>query len=466
MYLRIEAMLTFVRRCRSNQFSFTFALLLGVSANAVADEPAQHYVTGSYINVREEPSTKAKVISHLVANTPVTLMSSADGWCDIGWGDDQHGFAACNLLGQQASTLEQVSMEYLGNKNKSKNPNYSPQRAFWIEPTVQRLFDAGLQFQKTHLSGNQAKQEDDYVNYVDRGTDESPQIKRFKIEEFEAMKLLLMNGMVSPASQYLPPTPWEDIQAIIKKPINQISKKEQNKLFHGLYFDNTKSYVDLYNGIRLPSVKSSFFSSLLDIGRPGAGTEEISTQYQIPLKMRILGKPYWGGDNNSYPLLVGAWDIGEVETVLTTPIYEVAGAINGKISIGTTRISKKNSFGDSNQYCVDSFRTGTVDNLLPGFKVIERPIFSFLYKTLPSIKQAKITITKPGKRTQSKKLATNESLSLIDLNGDQVPDLSVWDDGGNGIFDSLEYVQKRILFANVNGKWFLLDTDITQACGC
>lgn len=465
-----------------------FVLLLLASSSIASAGALDRYITGSYVNVRAKPVRNATVIDRVTVNTPVSLLSKSADYCEIKWGNDERGFVACNLIGPQSLRIEDIGTKYLLDANneplvdqnyvRKPNPDYSPLRAFWIDPSVERLFDAGEYFQQTALPAAQLQEESEFVSKG--GGEKAPELRRIQLPEFEAMKALLANGIIAPPSQYTAPPSWKTIQALIQRQNGSGNLSRFQSLSRGMYFDNSQRYVETYSEISLPAVKPSFFKALDAIGRPGDGTESLSAQYKIPFKMTVLGGPQWGGDNNSYPLLVGAWDIGEVEVKLTKPIYEISVGVDGQLSVGETAAPTKNSRGNPSQYCLDSFRAPAGNNVASGwifFRLGTRPTLSRANVTIKAISspiaetQGDQTLAgKPAKKKKTKKLLeTNKidgrkTIAWIDLDSDGVSDLAVWDDGGAGI--DLDYHRQRLIFANVMGQWYFLDADEVHACGC
>lgn len=423
-----------------------FISMLLAPSLSFANEAAESWVIGSYVNVRSQPSSNAEVVGHLVANTPVKLLSQQEEFCEITWGNNQQGFVACKLLGDKALRIEDIGKKPKYNYNEKPNPQYSPQRAFWIEPTVERLFDAGEHFRNVMLSAEQLRAENCFLEgCFDDGTESSAiretenahrgsyVFKRFSIPEFDAMKKLMADGFIAPRSQYASPTAWNKIQPIIK----------------------------------LPKTKPSFFKSMEEIGRPSANAEQLSAQYQIPHRVVVLNKPVWGGDNNSYPILMGAWDIGRVESRLTRPVYEVAIGIDGEVSIGETEATTTSLRGEDR--CDGLFELGTSKKLLPGYEQIQQPWIIFRLATIPALTKAKVS----GKKIKND-IDPEDNTSFVrpttgvDIDNDGVLDLFVWDDGTAGYDHTWpgNRDRTRLIFANVGGQWYLLDTDGEHACGC
>jgi SH3-like domain-containing protein len=84
------------------------AMILLCASGVAAADGAQRWVVGSYVNIRAQAAKDAEVVDHLVANTPVTLLNSNADFCEISWGNNQQGFIACKLLGEQALNLAEI----------------------------------------------------------------------------------------------------------------------------------------------------------------------------------------------------------------------------------------------------------------------------------------------------------------------------------------------------------------------
>lgn len=464
-----------------------------VAQSSADPNSLQRWVLGSWVNVHATPTADGAVLTQLATNTSIEMLSTEPNgeYCEISWDNDLHGFIACELLGNRPLKIDDLGSPFILVNSKSKaeikaeiaaqlqaslnsiyrgsssastrpnisantliekpNPNYSPTCAFWIEPTVEHLFDSGEYFRSVMLPYDQLNEEDSFLSKGGGATE--PELKRFQIPEFEAMKSQMSNGVIAPKSQFTPLTAWD---------------------------------AQLFQRVTLSPTKPSFFKSVEDIGRPSANAETLSAQFHIPHRMAVLDTPTWGGDNNSYPLLIGAWDIGKVTTSLSKPIYEIVIGENGQIAVGTTDAKTLDLRGDSQ--CTPSFKEPTSQNLLPGYKTIEKSWVFFRLATPPTLTKAEVTVerqTMPdttadgdevtaftlAKKHKKRKLPVEttdstkgKTLARIDLDNDGIDDLIVWDDGGVGM--DLDYHRTRLIFANVGGQWYLLDTDEEHACGC
>lgn len=398
---------------------------------------------GSAANqAQPQTSRNTEVVDRLVANTPVTVMTQTANVCEINRNNNEQRFVACNLPGKQALHIEDVGTKKLS--NGQPNPRYFPACAFWLEPTVARLFDAGEYFRKTMLSAEQLDKEGSF-----NGGNGAPELKRCQIPEFEAMKTLMISGFIAPSSQYT-------------QLVSGSTAQEK----------------------ALPPVKPSFLKSTSDIGRPSASAEELSAQYQIPHRISILNGPSWGGDNNSYPILMGAWDIGSVNSGLAKPVYEVVISLDGQLAVGETTANTAHLL--NGELCHSGWLEATAKNFLPKYKEIKQPWIFFRLANHPDLTKARVRIVEEDQSETLKKeeiqteateeeeaqteviegdtTANKVTTALIDLDNDGIDDLAVWDDGGSGV--DLDYGRNRLIFANVGGQWYLLNKDDIHACGC
>lgn len=433
-----------------------------VTEAAGATDPLQRWIVGSYVNVRSQPARSAEVVEHLTANTPVVLTTQTEDYCEISWGDTKQGFVACNLLADQPLRIEDIQYSYL--PGGATMPNNAQLRTFWLEPTVANLFEAGEYFRRIMLPTEQLHVENCFLRLQGVICDTSyvtPNLKRFQIPEFEAMKTLLVNGIIAPHSQFKPIEVWESART------------------HMPNFEfRPRHNIEMYERIRLPTVSPSFFKSISEIGRPSARTEQLSAQYQIPFRMSVVDKPMLGVSDNGYPSIMGAWDIGAVTLRLDSPIYEVAIDLKGRVAIGTTVAESRRRYSDWRCADTQNYMQGTINRLLPGYRNIKTPLMFFRLATLPVLSKAKV-IFKDQYGSTTSHLRGEPTTAHIDLDKDGIDDLLVWDDGGKGeaeydehhklkkiIVNNVDVSFKRIrlIFVNVVGQWYLLDSDDEHAC--
>jgi hypothetical protein len=258
---------------------------------------------------------------------------------------------------------------------------------------------------------------------------------------------MMVDGIVTPPTQFTPLVTWQDFGVAVKKEVySSVS-------------------AAMYEQIKLPAIKPSFFKSVNEVGPATAGAEELSAQYHIPHRMTVLDKPEWSGAGNL--TLTGAWDIGWVKDVLIQPVYEVTIDKSGRVSVEETDArndSKRNFSGSHNQYLdgelvfsqyAKQHEQVPVKSLLPGYKAIAEPWMFFRLAQLPALIKAKANIKKFKKVAYG--VYADENLGLanttIDLDNDGVADLLVSD---VDVMSNCEKEYLQVVLVNVLGQWYLL----------
>ncbi|BBB69923.1 hypothetical protein UNDYM_5670 [Undibacterium sp. YM2] len=437
---------------------------------------------GSWVNVRVKPEANAEVLTHLVANTQVQMDAAASSakFCAITWGEGQHGFIACNLLGDKALRLEDFVDSY---HRSSDSTNYFPTRAFWMAPSFRRLQDAGSYFQETMLSPQQKALETVDSNFV---WEKRPALKRYPIPEFEAMKHRMMTGIIEPASPYFQaPAPWEELLKLAKseelpgKKTTEATARLHSSLFY-------PGVLVMLRQLDLPAVAPSYFKSLDELGRPSAGPEEISRQYQIPYAIKPLSGPYWDNYEPAGINVIGWWDLGKVEVFLQRPVIKNMLMLNGHIKPASSDL--KYSLGVDS--CQQGFRfIGPGEQAEPVKSLAQRRLESlqtkakdeailhfYSRKELPSLNgPAKVTTQAPVKLQYDSKAKSNThehfsqaSITSIDIDNDGVADFVIAEAWHRGIMldSAVHQPAYRVIFVNAGGRWYLFDTDQFLVCGC
>lgn len=462
-------------------YALFFATILCSPIAASASTEAR-WVHGSWVNVREKPEANAQVVAHLVTNTPVQLDTSASNgkFCAITWGQGQQGFIACNLLGEKALRLEDFVDSY---HRSSESTNYFPARAFWMAPSFRRLQDAGSYFQETMLSPQQKALETVDSNFV---WEKRPTLKRYPIPEFEAMKHRMMAGIIEPASPYFqPPAPWEELLKLAKseelpgKKTTEATARLHSSLFY-------PGVLVMLRQLDLPAAAPSYFKSLDELGRPSAGPEEISRQYQIPYAIKPVSGPYWDNYEPSGINVIGWWDLGKVDVFLQKPVIKNLLMLDG-------RVKSKNS---------DLKYSLGVDSCQQGFRFIEsedqpEPVKSLAQRRLESLQpkakdeailyfytrtelsalhgSAKVTTQAPVKLQYDSKAKSNTfehfsqaSITSIDIDKDGIADFSIAEAWHRGAMleSATHQPAYRVIFVNAGGRWYLFDIDQYLICGC
>lgn len=447
-----------------------FGTLALSTTAAKGAEPVPNWIGGSYVNVRETASKTAPILDRLIINTPVTLLAQSDGVCEILWDAKKKGFVACHLLRSKPVVLQDVGERL---PDGAPNPNYSPLRAFWLQPTFDRLINVAVLFEGTMLSKKQSALEEEMVSTgrLTGGFSVGP-AKRYAIPEFEAMKALLAKGVVAPHALWTSPPKWESVSTDLS-----LETKGAQLPLPGL--DSLHRWV--YRQIKLGPTRPSYFKTMNDIGRPKATPEELSAQFGIPWQLEVKGKSVWGGNSNSGPVRNGVWDIGAVTQRLERPVYAIAVSNTGAVAIAKTQADFDAIAGGDNEDCAGSPHIQwPKKDQLPNYSVFDGAFTLFRASHPLNIAKAKVTIKRQrlsppkqleGEEYEGRPKYSRATITYIDLDIDGENDIAVWDavntqvGAGDGPEGS-EY-HSKLIFVNVNGAWFLLDFDEDDApCGC
>lgn len=465
---------------------------------ANASQPAetkapQRWIHGSVVNVRRKPDARSEIIAQLRINTPVQSddRDQGNGYCRIAWEEHHRGYVACNMLGARAIQLAEVGTRYL--TSNTLNPNYSASRAFWIEPSVGRLIEAGKEFEERFLTQEELKLE--RGNWEGERPNPLPTLRRFKIPEFEAMKSLLARGVIASHSNVEPnliPSStllarWSELKrlALEGNPADKSSQYNELKAQH-LDWGQRDPSISLLRQIELPVVRASTFLDEREVGRPNDSTESLSEKFKIPFKAIVTSGPTWlpdGHQNSAY--VFGAWDAGAIETELAKDAFKHIVYANGTIRSERVRVKGGVfpaadadgdacdigfSFGDAapsfwRRYTkatgVEASTTG------PDSKLKGRLFFFYTKKPL-EYRIAKISKHTASVGVDGFSSATHYS---FDLNRDGIPDLLMWEGSGisnQAIHDpGADLPHYRMAFVNIGGEWHLLAVDeFLYGCGC
>lgn len=440
----------------------TAALLAfaGAASLAHAQPDGKRWIQGSWVNVRASNAADSAVVDHLTTNSAVTLRADNGKSCEISWsldGRDGRGFVPCRLLGERPLTFAEVNNELL--LDGKENPQRSPLRAFWIEPSMAHLFAAGEHFAKTLLSPEQYDLEH---GGGENPSSTAPRLVRYPVPEFDAMKSVLAKGIVAPGGG----NPWSrSCDEILAQPAKPAPGADQADSEAWRYAEPACRLPTL--ALRLPSARPSLFKSSERLLPGGAGIEDIGAGFGIVERGKTLSGPKWQSNRDGWRY-TGAWDIGKYELTLDKPVVEHVVGRTGLIgAYGWTpqvRITP-NTMED----CAEGLlaeRRGK--QALPGYPVVKDALMWFQAPQALPFKTAKIKA-----RVERAPASDKESLAIkrvavyeIDLDGDGVPDFVEWDvwavpqisgDGGPTVI-------KRETYVNVGGRWYPFGHDTYGEC--
>jgi Bacterial SH3 domain len=437
-------------------------VLLAFSSFA-AGSAESRWVHGSWVNVRSTASLKGEVVARLTANTQVTVLADRGEWCEVSAKTpDVRGFMSCKLLGDKPLLLSDVgTAPPYGGK---ADPRYSPTRAFWIAPSVVRLQAAAEFFWTTMLSDTQRQKE-----RPERIEDwnQQPAPVRFPIPEFDAMKVLLQNGVVAAEERRPPIIRWSELKEV------SADRARESSLLLGKWID--PNALELMHQGRLDPVKPSLFKRVEDLAPAGATVEELSAQFGIRERLRVLSGPQWVHHRNDNPAVAGMWDIGSYEITLDKPVVEyvvgrggLAAAMEWEPSV-TQDVQVDEGCDSGFGLAPRSLRP------LPDYPRIKDPlVWIYTPKALPYKNVAiKVLAKRFEPQTDNKRSRQGSAFTLlvmheIDLDGDGIVDLMAWEGMGRLTMDAGpnagDTATLRIHFANIAGEWYLLNFDSFQEC--
>jgi hypothetical protein len=441
------------------------------------DSSKRRWVIGAGVNLREQANLNAPVLARMALNTAVNLIATVPNskYCEIELVTTgqiaQRGFTACEFLGASVVRPREIANAYLQD-GRTPNPNYNPERAFWLKPSYEALAEYGRHLERKR---NAPSNEAEGVFLADRP----------KVPEFERMKEHLAKGVLVAA-----PAPywrWDELKALALRVGAQtlLEKMTDSRLiFHYLK-------VPLINAIELPIISNSYFQNQNEIA--GANThietKEVAARFQII--QTIQTRNYDTLNKVTQSGFVGIWGIKEIARSLTQPVIKTTLSRQGaEINSEPTYLRQVHrEYGDTDGvmcegYEGDGFDFGDADPKIsmnyakngghPDYaqpkKAGNRLMYFFTRKPLPQ-QTVSVSVVKQ-KLNRAKTGFVSATEFHFDINSDGIPDILVWEGTGIGPghldgptkTDDAWY---RIFFVNIAGQWHLLGTDsFSYGCGC
>ena len=252
----------------------TFVLLIVSMINPSfaqtnSQQPIKRWVIGAGVNLREQANLTAPVLARMALNTPVNLITTIPNskYCEVelvvSGQVAQRGFTACEFLGTSVVKPREIANAYLAD-GKTPNPNYNPERAFWLKPSYEALAEYGRYLENKR---NSPKDEAEGAFLSERP----------KIPEFERMKEHLAKGVLVDA-----PAPywrWDDLKVLARRAdaVTRLEKMTDSRLI--FYYLK----ASLINAIELPVITNSYFQNQNEIAAPTTHVEakEVAARFQI-----------------------------------------------------------------------------------------------------------------------------------------------------------------------------------------
>jgi len=437
------------------------AVLALFTGHAVAAE--KQWVQGSWVNLRAAAAANGAIVDRLIVNTEVSLLLKQGDWCEVtAKTPEVRGFVTCSMLGTQAVSLAEVGSPMLADK---PNPRYSAPRAFWLAPSMVRLQVAGDHFWNAMLTEAQRAKEhpqqfDDKGNPVP-DADKRPPPVRYAIPEFEAMKDLLKRGVVAAPERRPVLVRWAELQQAVANSVN-----ESIQLPGGRWVPDAVG--PMVRNARLNAARPSFFQREADLAPAASGIEELSAQFGIVERLKVLGGPKWVHPRHNDPYVAGNWDIGSFEITLDKPVLEYAVGRKGLAGLREWAASWRVDVTQEESCSEGMNLTPRAVRSLPDYPQVKDPlVWLHVAKPVP-FKKVRVTTAArklpPAPKEQEQRNGyTTLFMHDVDIDGDGVPDIAVWEgmqrDGKGG--DTLGV---RVVFANIAGEWFLVDADYLVEC--
>lgn len=465
-------------RSAAHEFSLQYALPLHtlaclflmtavLTANA-AESEQKRWIQGSWVNLRAAPSGKAEVVGQLTANTEISLLADQGQWCEIATTTPTlRGFMVCRLLGAQPLALAEVGEENVNGLAPTRNPKYSPPRAFWLAPSVTRLLAAGSYFWETMLSAQQKRSEaftyDEGPNNITVFDERHPpKIVRYPVPEFEAMKDLMKNGVIAAPENRPKTIKWKEL-------VKNLAESNVGLIHLSGYWLEEGS-LDLLRHGSLGPIKSSLFKHATDLASRPATVEQLGAQFGIGERLRILSGPKWVHFRHDDPRVNGYWDIGSFEVSLEQPVFEYVIGRQGLASARSGAPKQKEDI-EADYNCEEGIQFPQHDTTpMAGYPTVKDPL-TWIY-TPKALAYKKVVIKRYVKRISTPangKPAPMQSqigmvvMHEIDIDGDGVADLAVWEGMPAVVFES-NGVAVIFVFANIAGEWHLIEATAYTEC--
>ena len=486
------------------------------------------WVSGTQVLLRSAPSPQADVRARLAINRIVRLADSpAQGtYCEVqpldrqGRDDGPSGFTACQMLAIEP--LDQFRA--LSGLDASGKPGVAEtERAFWLRPSWEALWQhaealeavqvarrtgqptanpwpktASLEKMKAHLAQgltfDPPPPPPDWAAW---------QEKALAVKLDEIRPYLIRADR--PGGREWPKGPPALLQQINQA--HELARKLQSilglqgQIFETISSDGTPMVLGLVQSLRLPAVTPSWFKTPADLASPGASIEQLAGQFKGVVLTSVRPRPPLKSGEELTP---GFYDMLGRNSRLARPVQWVTVFQDGRLQASSTRVEQSQdfwhdldepmcdgwspgfSFSDSDQDIWRYFgqaegRDGQQGQGLNESALAEWKAFR---ERMPQGQLTAFYVQGPWTLAQAKVqrsvVPMNEARTgfvravhwVVDLDGDGVPDLLVWEGQGKGPghLEGPTTTDDRwfkLTLANGAGRGEVLASDVFgYGCGC
>lgn len=428
-------------------------------------DPATRWVSGSAVNMREAPLADAPVLARLVLNSTVRLLHEevGGGYCEVQPASGPRGFTACRYLAASPLVLARVSQSVLtGDK---PNPDYDPERAFWIQPGWSAL--------------------ERYADFLkQRNPGIGPQGPWPRDEALERMKAHLAKGLNGPT-----PPAFADWLELKRKAGQEGAMGGELELLQA-----PGNSLGLVRALEFPAVQPSLFHSEADIAPPQAGAEALSGRFGIVYR-QLVSPRLRSLEGSDESIGAGLYDMLARTTLLVRPVQRVQLFRDGRLRSEPSLARQTEtlwrdvdepmcsgwspgfSFGDADATIWRYFGGASVGEAGRASRqesLKRNPagsLFAF-YTAAPLPRNQAIRTETPMKMDRDATGFVRGTQMHFDLDADGIPDLAVWEGEGKGQGHldgptSTDDRWYRLVLANIAGRWKVLGSDtFGYGCGC
>jgi hypothetical protein len=330
------------------------------------------------------------------------------------------------------------------------------------------LFDAGSHFQQTLLSAEQRK--------ADTGEDlpyeaPAPNLVRYPVPEFDAMKAKLAAGIVAGPDRDPPPLTCAVLQKVAPT-AGAVTERWPSGSYPGAenYPGAAPAVADCrvpeLPALALPPARVSLFKKVAELLPGSADVERISAHFQIREHGKVTGAPRWVYDYDHHRFS-GAWDIGRYALTLEQPVVEHVVGRTGLVGAYRWLPQLDVVPNPPSAGCDSGLRNARMGkDLLPGYPRVKDALLWFQAPAALPFTKARVTsrvLQATGE--QSEEAIRRAAVYEVDLDGDTVPDFVQWDLWGVPEVEGGDPVPViRLVFANIGGQWYSFDRDTYGEC--